>query len=139
MASNTNDYSLSYPSLSEYQTIKTKKEKLPDYSAMLNSDEFNPKVFKSIAKQSKPQPILELNFDRFVDLSAHLNNLLREEYEEFSLENQQLIAERISWIHANHGVSAKKLSKAYDWENNISRWLGDDLTKTLKQQLHIQL
>jgi CRISPR-associated protein (TIGR03986 family) len=139
MASNENDYPLEYASLAEYQAYKKELKSLPHFSEFISADTDKAKSFKSILKSTQPQAPLDLQQDKFPDLSAHLNILLKEEYEEFSAENQQLIFERICWIYENHNASAKKLSKAYDWDNNISRWLGNDLTQKLKQQLNIKL
>jgi len=74
------------------------------------------------------------NFGKFSELSKYLN----EEYgtwHGFTSENKNWIIERIRDIYFNHKDSRKKLEKAYDWENNISKWLGHEKAVELRSSL----
>jgi len=138
MSSNKDDDSLEYPKIQDFVNYKKAENgfKLDDYSEISN---FNSKQFKSILKQSIPQANLELNQTRFTDLSVELNRLLQEELESFSDNNKEIIFQIIKFIYDSHKDSRKKLSKLYDWENNIVRWLGEEMTENLKESLGINL
>jgi CRISPR-associated protein (TIGR03986 family) len=138
MSSNEVDDSLEYPKIQDFVNYKKAENgfKLDDYSEISN---FNSKQFKSILKQSIPQANLELNQTRFAVLSVELNRLLQDELESFSDNNKEIIFQIIKFIYESHKDSRKKLSKPYDWEKNIVRWLGEEMTENLKENLGVTL
>jgi CRISPR-associated protein (TIGR03986 family) len=138
MSSNKDDTTLTYPSLKEFVSYKSAQdlEKLDSFS-IISETNFKPKLFKSQIKKDTIQLLLKLDYGTFSDLSKELNRLKQEEYDEFTVENKKIIFESIKSIYCNHKDSKKKLSKMYDWDNNIEGWLGEQMTKELKEELKI--
>lgn len=137
MASNKTDFNLEYPTLDEFVKYKKDKLQLESFSKIAG-DKFNPKMIKSISNKFLQQKVLELEFNRFEDLSKELNRILIEEFSEFSDENKMLIYKKIVYIFNNHKDSRKRLTnRPFDFEKNIPNWLGTELTEKLKKDLNL--
>jgi CRISPR-associated protein (TIGR03986 family) len=147
MASNSNDFTLEYPSIQEFVDYKKTKvnnqpkeiEKLDSYSEILGS-KFNQRQFKSVAQKTEIQEVLQLDeFVTFDKISLELRTNLEEKYADFSEENKDVIALSLKRIYSlKHRDSIKKMNKENTWVLNLIPMLGEEKANTLINDLKIE-
>jgi CRISPR-associated protein (TIGR03986 family) len=144
MASNTNDFTLEYPTIENFVDYKKTKnndrspkdiEKLDYYSEILG-DRFKRNNFKSVASKNQIQDVLNLiDFENLDSLSTELRRLLDEQYDEFTDDNKIVIANKLKELYKKHRVSKKKMDKDNTWDLNLNKILGKDLANKTRSEL----
>lgn len=142
-----NTLSYEYPILDmdsridDFKTIKKNKNSLKSHSSFYDKFKISSKIdedssaYKEFLNKLEDQEELDLSeFERFQDLSRYLNEELNKLIR-FSEINKQNITRQIKFIYNNHNASRRKLQKDYDWENNISNWIGQYEAKQLREEL----
>jgi CRISPR-associated protein (TIGR03986 family) len=146
MASNTNDFTLEYPTIENFVEYKKTKdndrspkeiESLDYYSEILG-ERFKRNSFKSVASKNQTQDAL--NFDVFENIDVlriEIERLLSESYDEFSDENKSIISDKLKHLYTNHKLSKKKMDKENTWILFWNNILGIELSNNVRSELNI--
>lgn len=142
-----NSLNYEYPELNmdrrinEFKEIKENKDYLASHSSSFNNLNIvsqidkDSSIYKELLSELDDQEELNLDFERYQDLSKFLNQK-QKELLRFSPKNKDKIIEVITNIYLNHNASKRKLKKDYDWENNITEWIGAEEAKKLRNELN---